>query len=236
MTNTCTMVLWINPGEECLEDQVERIFETLSEICKIDTLHPEFLTSRSKKAAKKFILTKENIQKLILKKQDKLFSDLGSTLSFFTSMNDDEANGISISTGITNTKFNNSLVIDIDSSDLINDDEKLLQLIPLFKKIVKINKPFYACITDRGNKSLYDGYINTEKKQPKAAYWMNYWGKDIVSQINFRQAYTNEELNRIYDIEEYEGGYFLNLTKEPTDFENNEHMVLQKSINSILGL
>lgn len=236
MTNTYTMILWINPIEECLEDQAERIYKTLSEIGKIDTLHPRFLTAKSKKSAKKFILSKENIYDLILKKQDNLFPDLGSIFSFFTSMDDDKINGISISTGITNAKFTNSIVINIGSSDLINDDEKLLQLIPVFRKIVKINKPFYACIADRGNMNLYDGYINKEKNQPQTAYWMNYWGKDIISQIDFKQAYANEELKNIYDIEEYEDGFFINLTKEPTDVENDEHMSLQKSINSILGL
>ena len=236
MIDNYTIIMWINPIEECLEDQAERIYKTLVEISKIETLRPQYLTAKSKKSAKEFILTKENIYELILKKQDKLFPDLGSILSFFTSMNDDEMNGIRISTGITNTKFINSIVIDINSSDLFVDDEKLLQIIPVFKKIVELNNPFYACIVDRGNESLYDGYFNNEKQKPKTVYWMNYWGKDIISRTGFEQAYKNGDLKEIHEVEEYEGGYFLNLTKESTDFENEKHMAIQESVNLMLKL
>lgn len=236
MNERYTMIIWITPVEETLEAQTERIFLTLSELGIIDSLRPNFLTAMSKKLTKEFILNKENICDLILREQDKLFSDLGSYLSFFTSMNNDESNGIRIKTGITNPKFTNSIVINIHSSNLINDDKKLLQLIPIFKKLVKINKPFYACIVGRGNKDMYVGHYLNEKEQPKVAYWMNYWGKDIISKIDFEQVYRKGDLRKVHDIEEYEGGYFINLTKEPTDINNKEHMALQESVNFALKL
>ena len=236
MNEKYTMVIWITPVEETLEAQAERIFLTLSDVGRIDTLRPNFLTAKSKKLTKEFILSKENICDLILIEKDKLFPALGSSFSFFTSKNNDESNRIRIVTGITKPKFTNSIVIKIYSSDLINDDEKLLQLIPLFKKLVKINKPFYACIVGQGNKDMYDGNYLNEKRQPQAAYWMNYWGKDIISNIDFEQVYRNGDLRKVHDIEEYEGGYFINLTKEPTNIKNKEHMALQESINLVLKL
>ena len=235
MSNNFTMILWMKPVEETFENQMERVYGTLREISQIDTLYPRFLPAKTKKLAKEFILSKGNTRELVQINHDKLFPELGSRFSFFTSMNDDEMNGISISTG--NQKFTNSIVIKIKSSDFfIKGYEKLLQMVPLFIRIVKMNNPFFACIADRRNESMYEGYFNEEKQQPKAVYWMNYWGKDIVSQIGFEQAYRNEELSKVYNIEEFNGGYFINLTKEPTNFENDEHMELQKSINLMLRL
>ena len=114
MIDVYTMILWSRANKSSIESQTKQVFDVLSILSKIDYLAPKYLTANRKKDAKEFELSFENVKDVIKKKQDKQFIELGSIISFFTSKNDNEAVGISITVGISNPKFLYSFVIKID--------------------------------------------------------------------------------------------------------------------------
>ena len=114
MIDVYTMILWSRANKSSIESQTKQVFDVLSILSKIDYLAPKYLTANRKKDAKEFELSFENVKDVILKKQDKQFIELGSIISFFTSKNDNEAVGISITVGSSNPKFLNTVVIKID--------------------------------------------------------------------------------------------------------------------------
>lgn len=232
MIDVYTMILWSRANKSSIESQVKQVFDVLSILSEVDYLTPKYLTANRKKDAKEFKVSLENVKDVILKNQDKQFIELGSRLSFFTTKNDNEAVGISIAIGISNPKFLNTVVIKI------NEDIKKCRKICLdelayaFRKMVKICKPFYGCITCKSNRNMYGDYYNDDKDIPNSIFDINYWGRDIVDHLMI----SEEILSKVYEYEEIDKGYYIRLLKEPIDITNREHIELQKEINYLLGI
>ena len=232
MIDVYTMILWSRANKSSIESQTKQVFDVLQILSKIDYLTPKYLTANRKKDAKEFELSFENVKDVILKKQDKQFIELGSIISFFTSKNDNEAVGISITVGISNPKFLNTVVIKIDEDIKEYSGICLDELAYVFKKIVQVYKPFYGCITCKSNRNMYGNYYNDDKDIPNSVFDVNYWGRDIISHLEIRE----EVLSKVYEYEEINGGYYIRLLKEPIDVTKREHIELQKEINYLLGI
>lgn len=232
MIDTYEMILWANPKENSLDDQAEQLFNILMALYKIDYLKPKYQTVRRKKDAVEFDLTLENVKNLIARKKNKQFPDLGSIISFFTSLNDNESVGISITTGVSNLKFQNTLIInfntDLKENKIVTYDE----LTDLFKIMVKIFNPFYGCITCKSNRNLFGGYFDNDNKKPYSIFDVNYWDMSIVNKLNPISKYSSQ----IYEFEEIDCGIFLRLQKELINVSNINHVEFQKKINDLIGL
>ena len=135
MIDTYKMILWARPKEESIDNQAEQLISILMALNQIEYLKPKYQTVRRKKDAIEFDLTLENVKRLITNKRDKQFPDLGSSISFFTSLNDNESAGISISIGVSNLKFINSIVIDLNWDYKKIELKKFEELEGLFKTL-----------------------------------------------------------------------------------------------------
>lgn len=226
MKDSYKIIIWAKPQEESLEEQVNctfRILDTFRRYRFCDTL---LLPANSKKEVRAFDLEEKNIVKHILSKRDKIFPDLGSLLSFFTSLNEDEAMGIIFTVGLYNCKFNNTMTVSLP------DNFAPLKIIGLFKDLCEIYKAFYGCITSNFNLKLYDKWYDADRRMPKVVFWENYWGKEIVDKIQI----DNEMLKGIYKYEITENGYYIRLQEEPLDMLQNEDIENQKRANSLFKL
>lgn len=229
--DTYAMILWSRAKESSIESQANQMFGALSILNKVDYLRPKYLTAYRKKDAKEFELSFKNVRNIILKERDRQFMDLGSRVSFFTSMNDNESVGISMSVGISNPRFVNTVVINL--TDI--KTEKMVsyhKMADIFKRLVEVCNPFYGCIACDKNKNMFNGYYNQEKDIPTSIFDINYWGRDIVSHLEIRE----EVLSKVYEYEEIDGGYYIRLLKEPIDVTKRKHIELQKDINYLLGI
>lgn len=109
------MILQAKANENDLDAQAKQIFDVLTLLNRIDYLKPRYLTVSRKRDVKDFELSLDNVKNLIYRSNDKVIPDLGSRFSFFSSLNDSESVGISISIGVSNLKFSNTLVINLNT-------------------------------------------------------------------------------------------------------------------------
>lgn len=230
MIDTYTMILWAKANNNKIDTQTKQVFDILSTLSQVSYLRPKYLTANRKKNTTEFELTLDNVEKLITKKRDKQFEELGSKISFFTSLNDDESVGISISIGVSKAKFQNTIVLDLNFDYKEQSVEKFDELSEVFKKLVSVFAPFYGCITSRSNSSMFDTYYDKINNSPTSIFDINYWGEGIVNDLPI-----SEIRKKVFECIEINSGYYIRLQKEPINISNINHMKLQKDINCLLG-
>ena len=236
MEKNYTMILWMNDYNESLGNQIKRIYSSMKEMSELDYLKPKYLKAYSKKEAEEFVLTKENIEKIIERNRtDNEMTDLGSRFGFFTSMNDDTMCGISFSTGIRTAQFVNTLVINISNQNY-EDNLKDKEVTSLFMKLVEINKPFYACLSEDENRSMYGPYMKSIDGVPSSVLWINYFGEAIATKLNISEKMADTNIEELCEIRELNDGYYIRLQERPINNLSEEQLSNQKKINSILGL
>lgn len=231
MLDTYTMILWAKANENKIDVQTKQVFDILSVLRKVPYLNPKYLTAGKKKDITEFELTLDNIEKLILKKRDRQFEELGSRISFFTSLDDSEAAGISINIGVSKAKFQNTIVIDLNSDYKNQAIENFDELSEIFKELVVVFNPFYGCITSRSNRNMFDTYYNKTNNSPTSIFDINFWGEQIVNNLPISKIQE-----KVYECVKMSRGYYIRLQKEPIDVWDKKHVKLQKDINYLLGI
>lgn len=229
MRDRYKMLIWAKPKSESIEEQVSCAYGILSKLKEYKLFEKLLLPAKSKKEVKEFDITEKHIEELILNKRDKKYMNLGSLLSFFTSLNQESSMSVLFSVGRSNSKFRNVMVISLP----INfTSSELIESIELLKDLVRLYKAFYACITSNMNLELYDDFYDFAGERPKVAFWVNYWGKEIIKNIKMNE----EVLEAVYEYEMTEDGCYIRLQNEPIDISNNQHIEFQNKINSMLNL
>lgn len=231
MIDTYTMILWAKANNNEIDTQAKQVFDILTTLSQVPYLRPKYLTAYKKKDTTEFELSIDNVEKLITKKRDKQFEELGSKISFFTSLNDNESVGISISIGVSKAKFQNTVVLDLNFDYKEQSVKKFDELSEIFKKLVIVFAPFYGCITSRSNGSMFDTYYDKINNSPTSIFDINYWGVDIVNNLPI-----SEIQEKVFECIEINRGYYIRLQKEPVNISNINHMKLQKDINCLLGI
>ncbi|NBK96735.1 MAG: hypothetical protein EOM50_01715 [Erysipelotrichia bacterium] len=229
MIDRYKMIIWAKPKEETLEEQITNTNKILNTLKRYDLFDTLFLPAKSKKEVKIFEISNENIKKLILQKKDKVVCNIGSELSFSTSLNEETSLNIKFSVGNSNCNLTKAIVISLPVNITSN---KLKECAGLLKDLAETYDAFYACLTSNFNLRLYDNWYDNHNKTPKTVFWINYWGKDIVKKLK-----VNEKmLAKVYEYEQSDEGYYIRLQKEPFDTLNEEHVKLQKEINDLFGI
>lgn len=224
------MVFWSKEIIDSLELQANQIYKILDAFNQVEYLKPKYLTAKSKKEAKQFELTLENIKKIVEREDKK--DDLGAVISFFSSKDDSISSGITISTGVKHPKFNNTIVVNLtlDKEGLIS--EKLDELEKVFLKIIQIFHPFYGCFCSNANKEIFNGrYYDSCNKKPIAIFDLNFWEEECYNRL-----VINKIKKEVYKCMCIENGCFIRLFKEPIDSMNEVHIHYQRIINAKLGL
>lgn len=231
MVDTYTMILWAKANNNKIEIQAKQIFDILSVLSQVPYLRPRYLTAYKKRDTSEFELTLDNVERLIIKKRDKQFAELGSRVSFFTSLNEDESVGISINIGVSKAKFQNTIVINLNSDYKEQNIKKFDELSEVFKKLVIIFDPFYGCITSRSISNMFDSYYDKTNNALASIFDINYWGEDIVNNLPIGKIQE-----KVFECIEINKGYYIRLQREPVDISNISHMDLQKDINCLIGI
>lgn len=231
MVDTYTMILWAKANNDKLDIQVKRVFEILNILNQISYLKPKYLTSYKKNDIIEFELTLGNIEKLIIQKKDKYFTELGSKFSFFTSLNDDESIGISISIGVSKPGFQNNIVIELNADYKEKKVEEFDEIAEVFKKLVVVSEPFYGCISSQSNCNMFGTYYDKKANLPTSVFDINYFGEGITNRLPIHKI-----VDKVYECEKIEKGYYLRLQKEVINTLDINHMNLQGNINDLLGI
>lgn len=237
MIQTYSMVLWSRPKQEDFEVSVDKTYKLLSALKEYGAqLSPNYLPARRKKDVKEYFLNYESLKELLKKgvprEGDKIFQDLGCTIGFFSSLNDDDSAGISISIGISNPKFTNAFVLHLPLSLNVFDSAISEKLIDLFRKSVMIFNPFWGCILNSCNVRRFESLY--KNSQPTTVHWVNFWGYEILNRIPENKIINNTPL---YLVERIKGkGYILVLMRKPIDDNSEEDIKVQSEANRRIGL
>lgn len=231
-----TMILWAEPRDEEFDVIVTRAFDTIQALKEFGVeISPNYLTVTCKKDSKPFEWSFEAIEEVMkngLNKEGKnVFPELGYSFSFFSSLVEKDSASISMTVGVANSKFKNTLVVNLPQSlPMFNDSMMIEKLIRVFKDCTTTFKPFWGCIANKANSRRFDGYLGDAL--PTTTHWVNYWGKDIVKRVGVRKL----EKVQAFPIEKIGDGYFFKLKDKPINDECSDYILLQDRANKYFGL
>jgi len=238
--DTNSLILWASPKKETKEEQVLKIYDILATLIEFgEPFLPNYLPAKRKNECKAFILNYENIEKLL--KKSKKYEELdeklgvGKTIGFFSSFEDYDSSSISITIGNSGL-IGNTIALRFPVNFDFNQAEISDKLTVLFKRLIKIFDPYWGCISSWFNCQQYGGYYDNNRNIPNAVFWMNYWGENITNTLKVSEQVKKGKTKELYEIEEYQNGYFLMLHEKPVDVNNGANISFQKEINSIFKL
>lgn len=209
-----SIILWKNAYEKSksFEDIAKESFELLKLLQKYPVnFQPIYLSEKIKKESVLFDWNFNNFKLLLEKSVNKegqtVFYDLGYTLSFFSSFDDEESCSIKITTGITNANFVNSFILDLPIGfDLYNKVNADL-IRNLFRSLINIYTPFFGCVSNKVLTRKYGAHLKNDK--PAIVHWLNYWSESIVEKIDNKKIKSvlqeNEQItfsNGVFSIKE----------------------------------
>ncbi len=232
---TFTMILWAEPREEDFDKTVNTVYEILKELNEYGSeIAPNFMTAKRKRDAVPFNLNKQSISEILKKRTNKErgieFPDLGCTISFFSSMHNDESCNIRMKIGVSNQRFKNTLVIHL-SPYFSGYNHRILEFEELFKNCIKILDPFWACVSNDQNIEMYgDNYWVHDK--PSTIHWLNYFNKDVSDKLEVEKVIVTKDIC----AEKFLKGYIIKLQKEIISVENKMHIEKQREVNQYFNL
>jgi hypothetical protein len=234
MDQTYSMVFWRKPDVTDIHKMTETVFAVLSALKQFGHyLSPNYLAVNSKSAAKQFDLNIDSIRNVldenVNREGNKSFTELGRTLSFFSSLNDDMSSGIRIHVGSSYPRINNTVSVDLPIENVLVNMDEVFAFEALFKQIVVDFEPFWACVYSNRSSKKFDDKL-WDGSKPTSAHWLNFFDSSVIQSIG------ESRIKKLSEIEVLSDGYYFKLVPEPFDAENLEHEKLQEKVNIILGL
>lgn len=180
-----SVILW--KTAYALDEKFERFsedaYKTLDRLQNYPLeLHPNYLVGMSRHNICKFEWNinnfRDELKKGVNKEGNILFEDLGYTLSFFSSIDEEKSCGIKIIAGNKNKKFFNSLILDLPLSFNVYDEKTALMVCDLFKELVNSYNPFWGCVSNPVISRQYGKFY--DKNLPTTVHWINYWSDNII--------------------------------------------------------
>ena len=228
------MVFWKKPFESDIDEISGITYNILSALKYFGRgLEPKFLTSNKKSNAKEFSLSLENTRELlersINREGARAFPELGRTISFFSSLDDNKSCSIRILIGAIAKHVTNSVVVKLPICFFDEIGYNLSDFYSLFKNIVLEFLPYWGCVCSNKTIKQLD-FQSWQRNKPTSIHWMNYFDETIVNQIG------KSRFRNLLGLEEFSKGFFYKIQDERFDAENTEHVLLQQRINNILGL
>lgn len=193
-----SIILWKKAEEE------NKIFEEISaeayEVFKLfhnypQKLRPNYSTAKTKKNIRRFDWNYENfsneLKKGINKEGKNTFENLGYSISFFSSMDEEDSCTFQMRAGNKNEKFFNTLIVNLPLSLNLYDEKMAGKISNLFEKLVQAYMPYWGCVSNKVLSRKYGQYL--EENLPTTIHWINYWSEDITSAIGM------EKIHKIID-------------------------------------
>lgn len=230
------IILWAKAKDENFEDTVSKAYKTIQPLIEYGTeISPVYQTVSKKKDAKPFEWSFESFKELVKSSVNRegknIFPDLGYTFSFFSSLNSKESAGISMSVGISNPKFKNTIIVNLPQSMNLYEDSLVAEkIVSVFKKCVNSFEPFWGCIVNEANTERFDGYF--KDGLPITTHWVNYFDEELAQKVG-KEKIINAPF---FESERIRHGYFLRIDKSPINDEIAACVDIQTKFNNYLGL
>ncbi|MBD5509006.1 MAG: hypothetical protein HDR05_13440 [Lachnospiraceae bacterium] len=156
-------------------------------------LRPHYLTVKSLKDVKRFEWDYENfsseLKQGINREGATVFEELGYSISFFSSTDEDNSCGFQMRAGNKVEKFYNTFIVNLPLALNLYDEKTANMIRNMFEELVHIYHPFWGCISNKALSRKYGKYL--EGNLPTTVHWVNYWSEDIISTIG------REKIHRI---------------------------------------
>ena len=205
MVQRHSIILW-KKAEKKNKDFME-ISKEAYEVLKLfqdypQELRPNYLTAKTKNEIKAFDWNFENfsneLKKGVNKEGENAFEDLGYTISFFSSMIENDSCTFQMRAGNKNEKFYNTLIINLPLSLNLYNEKNAVKISKLFEKLVKAYIPYWGCISNKLMSRKYGKFI--EANLPTTVHWMNYWSEDIVRTIGVEKIQKMVDENQLISL------------------------------------
>lgn len=230
-----TIILWKKPlsSDTQFSEIVQNTVDTLSIFYDLpEQYRPNFYTSYRKSSAKPFVLSCDEIasylRKNVLKVNYKECPELGVSLGLFSSMKDDSAFGYHMRVGVKDTKYINSLIVNIALDYNMYDEESARLIETLFEKSVAVFKPFWGAIVN--NCAYNDNEPYMVNGLPTNVHWMNYWSDDIINSIGLRKIKIAIKKFEQFD---FDNG-IIKMQKFPLQAKKEDDMRYQREVEDLL--
>lgn len=235
MVQRHSIILWRKAEEK--EKSFEKTSTEAYEVLNLfqdysQELRPNYLTANTKKDIKRFDWNYENfsnvLRKGINKEGKNTFEDLGYSISFFSSMDEEESCGFQMRAGNKNEKFFNTLIINLPLSLNLYDEKIAEDIRNLFEKLVQAYMPHWGCVSNKVLSRKYGKFL--EGNLPTTVHWINYWSDDIIRTIGMEKI--QKIIGRNPDVSFKNGILSIKNTALDMDKEDdiNFHDELQKLI------
>ena len=229
------ILLWKKPlsSDTQFSEIVQNTVDTLSLFYDLpEQYRPNFYTSNRKSSAKPFVLSCDEIasylQRNVLKVNYKECPELGVSLGLFSSMNDNSAFGYHMRIGVKDTKYINSLIVNIALDYKMYDEESAGLIETLFEKSVAVFKPFWGAIVN--NCAYNDNEPYMVNGLPTNVHWMNYWSDEIINSIGLRKIKIAIKKFEQFD---FDNG-IIKLKSLPINANNVHELEYQAEIEKLL--
>lgn len=232
-----TIILWKKPDEKDkdFETIAMETYEALNVLNQFkEEYRPNFLTTYSKRKTSVFEWDYEEFKNILKKGANKeghnVFENLGYTISFFSSKDEEKSFSYMLTVGNKNNKFNNSLVSNIPIGVNIYKKENADMISKMFEIMVQKFKPFWGCVANSIIAQNYGGFI--ENGRPTMVHWLNYWSDDMIKKIGKNRI--NRVIKRNQQILFFNN--ILKLQHIPLDAEKKEDLIYLKNVEKQLKL
>jgi hypothetical protein len=221
-----SIVMWRKP---CDMTEIQMTDISFSLLKTLDSygfgLSPTYLTVSNLSDMKTFELSHDNLARLFKtcmnSENGRDYPELGRTISFFSSLDDNTCSGISLHLGGSNTLSPNSLVLNLPKNQDWFFTNKI-NFYNLFEKLISIFVPYYAFVAENTDKR---SYWNKEKDIPTIIHWLNYFDYGLAKKL---------KVSQFKGVREISYGYIFKLFDVPFDSSNFAHIREQQYFSNLL--
>lgn len=231
MIQKFTIILWrkAEQEEKSFDEIAREAYETLCILQKYDEIfRPNYLTVKKKSDASKFEWNYgsflDALQNGVMKIGKNKLTELGYSISFFSSLNENESCGISLRVGNKDAKFVNSLIMGLPICLDYRENVNSCMLKKLFCELTNCFRPYWGCVSNNKFQIGELGYMRGNN--PLYIHWLNYWSKDVVSTVSSKFF---EDIKNISEISFMDG--VLQLGENAFDCRNGKDKIYFEEIN-----
>lgn len=234
MIQSHSLVLWRMPdGPD--KESIERGFAILKALSDFGPeFTPNYVPGKRKRDAREFSGEFVDYNSLVVENMNKegkqVFPDLGSTFSLFSSMTERNSAVISLTVGMVNSRFFNTLVINLPESYITDGGLHSPTTLHLFKTCVRSFEPFWGAVVNRKNVLRFGDLWAMD--EPTTVHWMNYYGSKLAEKIGIERI----QKAGLYRVEDLGEGLLLQSTEHSINDDSEDDLKQQKQFNAALFL
>nr|MCR4933690.1 hypothetical protein [Lachnospiraceae bacterium] len=155
MVQCYSIILWkkAEKNDKSFNQIAEDAFSVLEVFKNFSSeFRPNYLSAASKKEVREFDWDYNSFYSLLKsgvnKEGKEIFKDLGYSVSFFSSKEDEKSCGINLHVGAKNERLLNTLIVDLPISFDMCKVENAKIIYDLFSGLVNVFRPFWGCVSD----------------------------------------------------------------------------------------